>query len=282
MTPGRIPRRGTHVAIQIATDAAPILTIQNVHEVDDAGGVHYEAVMTGEFLVDAVDRGLIKLEKNIRPDHMPGRTMGTKTKRKIVRWAEELVRGNAVIGNISVRLDPTSAEYAVETDDDGQMNLILYNGHLNLAVDSESRLKSIIMASKSPAGTFNQKTRFQVRVWVADDNLAKRVGSDYNTRGDKVNDTAAKFAHQSTAIERMAKKLMTGSGHLGIDNVEVFTNTVSASRRSSWRSTPSCRPSPAAGRTSRWPRTTRTSRSRSSCRSGTPWSRCGPSSVACR
>ena len=210
--------------------ALPVTTIVNVHEVDDAGRVHFETTMTAAYIVDLVERGILKLEGNIRPDHMPGRVMGTKTRRKIVRWAEELARNDAVIGNISFRLDPTTTEYSLEVDDEGQVDLhFSYNGQLDMAVDSLSRLKAILMAVKSPARTFNMGTRFQVRIWVADEALAKRVASDYNTRGDKVNDTAAKYAHQSTPAEKMAKKLMLGSGHLTIDNIEVFTNTVSAS-----------------------------------------------------
>jgi hypothetical protein len=207
----------------------PLTTIVNVHEVDDAGRVHFETTMTAAFLVDLVDRGILKLEGNIRPDHMQGRTMGTKTRRKILRWAEELTRNDAVIGNVSVRLDPTTAEYSLETDDEGQVDLHLLSGQLDMAVDSLSRLKAILLAARSPARTFDLGTRLQVRIWVADEALAKRVASDYNTRGDKVNDTAAKYAHQSTPAEKMAKKLMVGSPHLTIDNIEVFTNTVSAS-----------------------------------------------------
>jgi hypothetical protein len=217
------------MALTTSASASPVATVVNVHEVDDAGGVHYETTMTGEYIVDLVDRGILKLEGNIRPDHMPGRVMGAKTRRKIKAWAEELARNDAVIGNISVRLDPTTSEYALEEDDEGQVDLHINNGYLDTAVDSLSRIKAILMASKSPARTFNLKTRFAVRIWIAQDPLAKRVAAIYNTRGDKVNDTAAKFAHQSTAPERMAKKLMVGSGHLTIDNVEVFTNTVSAS-----------------------------------------------------
>jgi hypothetical protein len=68
-----------------------------------------------------------------------------------------------------------------------------------------------------------------VRIWIADDEKAKMVASIYNTRGDKVNDTAAKYAWQQTPEQRLARKLMEKSIHLGQDNVEVLTNTVSAS-----------------------------------------------------
>ena len=40
---------------------------------------------------------------------------------------------------------------------------------------------------------------------------------------------AAKFAYQDTPEKRIARKLLTESPHLGIDNIEVLNNTVSAS-----------------------------------------------------
>ncbi len=211
-----------------AAPTAPTATILNVHPVDDAGGVHYETTMTGGYLVDMIDRGLLTTVGNIRPDHMPGQRMGAKTRRKIDTWTEELLRNDAVIGNISIRLDPTASEYYVE-EDEGQLDLHLIGGQFDCAVDSLSRIKAIVKAAQNPMATFNPETKFQVRIWIADDQLAKRVAFIYNTRGDKVNDTAAKFAHQGNFAERMARQLMRKSGHLSMDNIEVLKNTVSAS-----------------------------------------------------
>jgi|SRR5271166_5442533 len=33
----------------------------------------------------------------------------------------------------------------------------------------------------------------EVRIWIADDELAARVGANYNTRGEKVNESTAKY-----------------------------------------------------------------------------------------
>src|SRR5205823_3817910 len=99
---------------------------------------------------------------------------------------------------------------------------------LDTAVDSESRLKAIVKALNSPMGSKMENQRFAVRVWIASDELAQRVAANYNTRGDKVNDTAAKWAYQETAGQRLARALVDGSRHLRLDNVEVLSNTVSA------------------------------------------------------
>lgn len=44
-----------------------------------------------------------------------------------------------------------------------------------------------------------------------------------------MNDTAAKYAYQDSAEKRLARVLLTDSVHLGIENIEVLKNTVSAS-----------------------------------------------------
>lgn len=131
--------------------------------------------------------------------------------------------------NLSVRLNPDEAKYDTVQDEEGDYTLRLYAANLDTGVDSQSRLASILAAHRSPVGTFKGSTRFAVRIWMANDELAARVGSDYNTRGDKVNDTAAKFAYQDNATRKLARLLLEGSHHLGVDNIEVLKNTVSAS-----------------------------------------------------
>jgi len=155
--------------------------------------------------------------------------MGAKTKRKVDRWVEELLSNNAVMGNLSIRLDPSTAEFEVDPDEDGDLTLTVWSGAFDTAVDSQSRITAILRAARNGLGTFKAETRFATRIWLADNDLAARVGSDYNTRGDKVNDTAAKYAYQDTADKRVDRALLTDSPHLGVDNVEVLKNTVSAS-----------------------------------------------------
>jgi hypothetical protein len=205
------------------------LQIVNVNEVDDAGGVHIETQMTGRFLVDLHRRGILTLTGNIRPAHMQEKLTG-KTKTKVNKWTSELLDNSAIIGNISVRLDPSKSEYEVWYDDEsGQTNMTIAEGTLDCAVDSLSRIKAILQAADNPLGSFNLDTRFQVRVWLVNDDMAKKVATIYNTRGDKVNDSTAKYAYSETKEQEVARRLVNGSEHLGQDNVEVLSNSVSAS-----------------------------------------------------
>lgn len=205
------------------------LDIINVHEVDDAGSVQIETQMTGSFLVDLHRRGLLTLTGNIRPAHQQDRLTG-KTRTKVNKWTTELLNNDAIIGNISIRLNPDVATHELWYDDEsGHTNMTITEGVLDCAVDSLSRIKAILAAANNPLGSFNLDTRFQVRIWLLDDDQAAKVATIYNTRGDKVNDSTAKFAYSETKEQELARRLVSGSPHLGQDNIEVLSNSVSAS-----------------------------------------------------
>jgi hypothetical protein len=204
------------------------LDITNVSEVDDAGGVHFETQMTAGFLLDLYESELLDLTGNIRPQHNAP-TLKGKTRSKVDRWSRELLENNAVIGNISIRLNPDTSEFSLETDPEtGELYLHVEEGVFDCAVDSLSRIKAIFQAAQAPTQTFNLGTRFAVRIWLANDEQAARVATIYNTRGDKVNDSAAKWAFSETAEQKIARLLVNNSKHLGSDNVEVLSNSVSS------------------------------------------------------
>jgi hypothetical protein len=218
-------------SIEIETGGLTLpLLVRNVGLVDDAGGTHYECQMTGGFLVDLYKNDLLTLTGNIRPAHREGVRLAGKTKTKVEKWTRELLDNNAIIGNISIRLDPTKSEYDHWYDEEaGHDCLTITEGVLDCAVDSLSRIKAILAAADNPLGTFDLSTKFQVRIWLLDDAGAAKVATIYNTRGDKVNESTAKFAYSETKEQEIARNLVKRSEHLGQDNVEVLSNSVSAS-----------------------------------------------------
>lgn len=268
---------------QVETEGLSLpLEIRNIAEVDDAGGEHIECQMTGAFLVDLYKSGLLTLTGNIRPSHSQPKLTG-KTRSKVDKWTRELLNNDAIIGNISIRLDPSCSEYDIWLDDEtGQTCLTITDGVLDCAVDSLSRIKAILGAADNPLASFNLSTRFQVRIWLLDDSAAKKVATIYNTRGDKVNDSTAKYAYSETKEQELARRLVNGSEHLGQDNVEVLSNSVSASRTSSAPTTPSVGRLRPRGRADRLqPPISKRSRAGLLVR-GTHSSRCARNTASCR
>lgn len=216
-------------ADKLTDDLPHPIELVGVNVIDDNGGEHYETQMTGGLIVELHKQGLLQLTGNIRPAHNQDRLLG-KTRTKVNKWTTELLDNEAIIGNISVRLDPTKSDHEVWFDEEtGLTNMTITAGTLDCAVDSLSRIKAILQAADNPLGSFDLRTRFQVRIWMLDDEQAKKVATIYNTRGDKVNDSTAKFAYAESKEQEVARRLVNESPHLGQDNVEVLSNSVSAS-----------------------------------------------------
>lgn len=209
----------------------PKVVLDEIREVDDAGGMHYETVLTGKEIIGLIDTDLLKFEGNIRPDWQKS-SMGAKTKRKVNNWAAELLEGNGVIGNLSIRLNPDAADTDFEIEDD---SLALFSGYFDTGIDSQSRITAIQKASDNittmnPNGVHLYDRRFAVRIWLANDTDSPRIGRSFNNDGDKVNESAAKSAYQADfTTDDLVNRLVRGSSHLGTNNVELLSNSVSAS-----------------------------------------------------
>ena len=261
---------------EAAVGDEPRVTLTDLRVVDDAGSHHLEAVVNIGALLEAFPADGIDVSEagiapvaNIRPEHTlvsrkkDGTTVlreGTmevkpgKQRQKIERWSRQLVnealpvgqrdpeaRRAAVLGNLSVRLDPKHIEdgTAVLTDRDGNaldlddlalvnvVDLELYKDtQLDTAVDSLSRLKAAFKANQAMPGCLNGR-RTAVRVWLVGDEQAASVAHAYNQEGDPVNATAAKYRHQDTPAQMLARALMDRSPQLGAKNIEVLANSPS-------------------------------------------------------
>ena len=205
------------------------MVFENVHYVDDGGIIAAELVMTAADIVGLADTGRL-IVGNARPDHdvitlKSGKQRYRKTAQRLKNWTEDLLRNEAVIGNLTFNLNPDTT--TVDIDEENR-RLEVKGGNFDQKVDSATRTRAIIAAAKNSAQTFDLSTRFAVRVWFATTEEEDRLFHVYNQVGERVNDTVAKFQYQSTAHQRIAKLVMVGSAHLGIDNIEVQSNTVSA------------------------------------------------------
>lgn len=206
------------------------LVITNASEIDDAGGTHYDFRMPAGKLVDLVADGRIKLQGNIRPDWQTGK-MKPKTRKKVYTWAEEFLAKKMVVGNLSLRLDP-NADFDIETSTDNPDfdDITLKDGaFLDTSIDSESRIRSVLLAHEKAPALFPSEQRLSFRLYVAEDSKAAQVARDYNTKGDRVNDSAAKSAHPQTPSEKLSSWLLdhSGAAELGPANIELLANSVS-------------------------------------------------------
>jgi hypothetical protein len=205
------------------------LEFENVNFVDDGGLLAAELVLRGSEIVALKNSGRLTVG-NARPDHdlvtlKSGKERYRRTTKRQKDWTDELLRNEAVVGNLTFNLNPQTADFEI---DEAGHRLVLLSGGFDKEIDSATRTRAIIAAAENAAQTFDLDTRFAVRVWFATHEQEKRLFHIYNQRGEKVNDTVAKFQYQATPHQRIARRLMTTSPHLGLDNVEVQSNAVSA------------------------------------------------------
>lgn len=206
------------------------LKFENVNFVDDGGYEAAELVLTGAEIKGLADTGRL-IVGNARPDHdivvlKSGKERYRRTTQRQKNWTDDLLRNEAIIGNLTFNLNPDKTEIVV---DEESHTLTVKSGNFDQGVDSATRTRAILAAAESPAQTFDLDTRFAVRVWMCTEDEEKKLFHHYNQVGEKVNQTVSKYQYQSTAHQQIAKMVMVKSPHLGIDNIEVQANNVSAS-----------------------------------------------------
>lgn len=201
----------------------------------DGGQQVVELVATGEEIYELHKAGKLEIG-NVRPDHdvitnSRGKTKYAKTPTRLDEWTDELNVNRAIMGNLSWNMDPAVCTYEL---DEKRRGLTLKSGRVSTP-DSATRHRAIIRAMESVPRTFDPTTRFSVRCWFvpedSDDPSAltyPEVFDSYNQRGKPVDATVAKWNYQRDAVGRMAASFVLGSQHLGAENVETKTNTVSA------------------------------------------------------
>lgn len=206
------------------------ITFEHVNPVDDGGHLAAELVLKAGEFVGLVDDGRIKIG-NARPDHdivtlKSGKERYRNTSKRQKEWTDRLLRNEAILGNLTLNLNPDECDYHF---DEREHTLEVYEGVFDQGVDSATRSRAVIEAAKSPVQTFDLETRIAFRVTFLTEEQERRFFHHYNQVGEKVNDTVAKFVYQSNPGQAIARELMLASTHLGLDNIEVQRNTVSAS-----------------------------------------------------
>jgi len=208
---------------------------ENILVSSDGGEQVVELVATGGEIYDLHRAGKLEIG-NARPDHdrkvsARGKERYAKTPERLDLWTEELNHNRAIVGNLSWNLDPDTCEWDL---DERRGQLTLRSGVIKTP-DSATRHRAIVRAMECNPRTFDPSTRFSVRCWFvpeeSDDDAAltyPEVFDSYNQRGKPVDATVAKWNFSHDAVQRMAQTFALNSPHLGIDNVETKTNTVSA------------------------------------------------------
>jgi len=196
---------------------------------------------------------------NVRPDHeivghnKDGSPKYANTSQRIIEWANDLIRGRAVLGNCSWNLNPDFTSFTVDKVQ-GTKNVFtvtVTQGVIDTEIDSATRHRAIVKAHLdllASGASEEEVERFlnrlvSVRVYSVqsrhggsvdidpDAMTSEEIFATYQNGGRGVNMSTTRYWFQKTAIEKMIRRFIDLTEHLGGDrergNVETLKTSVS-------------------------------------------------------
>ncbi len=199
-------------------------TLGNVSPTQDGSGECYDAIVTARDISRLYRTGFLKID----PEHQRGVDSVTRKqvldKDKIERWAEQLVSGEAYLGQLSwnFRKDDTGLKY-----DEESRKLTIGAGAATIP-DSFHRHMAILKAVESAerGSGFDVDRKFSVRIYHVSAAEENRIFYAMNQEGQKADPTRSKWLHR-VGVTKLAGVLVERSPHLRETNVDTVRDRIS-------------------------------------------------------
>jgi hypothetical protein len=174
-------------------------SIENVSRTEDGPYTCYDAVITAHDISQLYKTGFLKVDDDRQRgiDSVTGKRI--LDVEKVERWAEQLVKGEAYLGQLSwnFRKDETSLEYSEETRSlkiGAGAATIPDSGHRHMAI-----LKAAESASKG--SSFKLDRKVSVRIYNVPASEENRIFYAMNQEGKKADPTRSKWLHRIGATK---------------------------------------------------------------------------------
>lgn len=198
-------------------------TLENVVPTQDGPYTSYDAVVTARDIATLFRTGFLKLD----PEHQRGEDSVSKKPvldmDKIERWAEQLVKGQGYLGQLSwnFRREETSLDYDEQT-----RTLTIGAGAASIP-DSYHRHQAILKAFDSAArgSGFDVERKFSVKIYHVPTTDENRIFYAMNQEGKKADPTRSKWL-QRMGVVKLAGAVVERSPHLR-DNVDTVRDRLS-------------------------------------------------------
>lgn len=198
-------------------------TLENVVPTQDGQYESYDAVVTAHDIATLFKTGFLKLD----PEHQRGEDMVTRRPildmHKIERWAEQLIKGEAYLGQLSwnFRREETVLKYDPDT-----RTLTIGAGSATIP-DSYHRHRAILKAVESAerGSGFEGDRKFSVKIYHVPILEENRIFYAMNQEGKKADPTRSKWL-QRMGVTKLAGALVERSEHLR-DNVDTVRDRIS-------------------------------------------------------
>lgn len=174
-------------------------SVENVSRTEDGPYPCYDAVMAARDIHQLYKIGFLKVDHDRQGgmDSVTGKRI--LDEEKVERWAEQLVKGEAYLGQLSwnFRKDETTLEY-----DEGNRSLKIGAGAATIP-DSGHRHMALLKAAESASrgSSFNLDRKVSVRIYNAPASEENRIFYAMNQEGKKADPTRSKWLHRLGATK---------------------------------------------------------------------------------
>jgi hypothetical protein len=198
-------------------------TLESVIPSQDGSHDSWDTVVTAKDIATLYQTGFLRLD----PDRQRGRDAVTRKlildNNKIERWAEQLINGEAYLGQLSwnFRTEDSKVEYNT-----GDRTLTIASGAATIP-DSYHRHMAILKAvdSRNRGSAFDLERKFSVKIYHVPASEENRIFYAMNQEGQKADPSRSKWLHQ-VGMTRLAGELVKQCRHLN-DNVDVVRDRLS-------------------------------------------------------
>ncbi len=202
--------------------------IQGVIKTQDGPWVCYDTTVTASDILALTRTGFLKLDPDAQRgiDSVTGK--GVLDEKKVERWADELIAGTAILGQLSWNFRKGEAMLQYEEE----KRLLEVAGGATIP-DSYHRCTAIVKAAQSAerGSGFDPSRKFSVRIFNVTAEEEKRIFYAMNQEGKPADQTRSKWLHPKEPGQRLAAAFVREAPDLR-DNVDTVRDRLS---KRNWR-----------------------------------------------
>lgn len=199
-------------------------TLNEVLPTSDGPWECFDTVLPARDIERLYTQGFLKIDYDIQRgrDTMTGKPVIDP--KKIERWTEELIKGEAIMGQCTwnFRREETKIEY----DPEGR-KLVVHYGEAHVP-DSAHRHRAIVEAVRSVqrGSLFDLNRQVSLRIYNVTKEDEARIFYSYNQEGKHADATRSKWLYPKENAQRLARELVRRSPHLQ-NNVDTIRDRMS-------------------------------------------------------
>jgi hypothetical protein len=197
----------------------------------DGGHTCYDTTVSARDIARQLQPGgALRYDPENQRGVKPGSKKFVVREAKVKKWADQLLDGSAIFGQLTWNFRPEEASsIRFEPNGSDRTGTLIVEDAVGTIPDSWHRHMAIQRAVESAGkgSGYDPGQRFSLRIWSVPSDFERAIFYAMNQEGDKADSTRSKWLFQDKPGQKIAAGLVHRSPHLGSANVETISNTVS-------------------------------------------------------